>query len=489
MDLSRKIIILIYGRAFSFLISLAIPITLTRLLLKEDYGTYQQLVMIYSVIQAILLLGIPQSLLYYYPRNESEAHPLLVKQTWSIVGFSSLFVILASLGISEGMEILESEHHLQPFIFLIGIYTGIMLLVMPLQNLLVLEGKESLAMQCMIGFTVIDIIVLPSAAWLNPSTLGMVYGIIATAITKAAIVLVYIYLNYLNKAYVGNTFYKEQLAYGIPVGLTAMIYVINVNIDKYLVAMFFSTSVFGVYYLGSLWAPIFGWFTQSASQVITPRLSKAHKDNNLVEMRNLYNKSIEKLSFLFFPLTIFLILMAEPLIITMFTGKYEDAIPIFTIYMTLLPTYSFRIGWILMASGQTKFLLRLAIIVSVINIAFSYFLITNLEGDDRLLGIPFATVMVTWFSTFAIMYQSMHTLDVKIVDAYPWRKIFSILFISLISAAPLFMILSLDISEIYLLIISSLVYGVIFLYLTFRMEIWGETEIRLLNSFFSLKNS
>ena len=142
-----------------------------------------------------------------------------------------------------------------------------------------------------------------------------------------------------------------------------------------------------------------------------------------------------------------------------------------------------------MASGQTKFLLRLAIIVSVINIAFSYFLITNLEGDDRLLGIPFATVMVTWLSTFAIMYQSMHTLDVKIVDAYPWRKIFSILFISLISAAPLFMILSLDISELYLLIISSLVYGVIFLYLTFTMKIWGETEIRLLNSLFSLKNS
>ena len=67
MELSRKIIILIYGRAFSFLISLVIPIALTRLLLKEDYGTYQQLIMLYSIIQSILLLGIPQSLLYYYP--------------------------------------------------------------------------------------------------------------------------------------------------------------------------------------------------------------------------------------------------------------------------------------------------------------------------------------------------------------------------------------------------------------------------------------
>ena len=107
MELSKKILILIYGRAFSFLISLVIPIALTRLLLKEDYGTYQQLVMIYSVIQAILLLGIPQSLLYYYPRNGKETHPLLVIQTWSIVAFSSLFIILSSFGISEGIKIMD----------------------------------------------------------------------------------------------------------------------------------------------------------------------------------------------------------------------------------------------------------------------------------------------------------------------------------------------------------------------------------------------
>ena len=97
MELSKKILILIYGRAFSFLISLVIPIALTRLLLKEDYGTYQQLIMLYSIIQSILLLGIPQSLLYYYPRREKDKHPLLVKQTWSIVVCSSVFIISASL--------------------------------------------------------------------------------------------------------------------------------------------------------------------------------------------------------------------------------------------------------------------------------------------------------------------------------------------------------------------------------------------------------
>ena len=489
MELSRKIIILIYGRALSFLISLVIPIALTRLLLKEDYGSYQQLVMIYSIIQAILLLGIPQSLLYFYPRSEKENHSMLVKQTWSIVAFSSIFVVMATWGGSELMNNMFPEHHLQPFIFFIGVYTGIMLLVMPLQNLLVVEGKESLAMQCMIGFTLIDIIVLPSAAWINPSTLGMVHGIIATAILKAIVVLGYIYFNYLNKKHTGKSYYREQLAYGIPVGLTAMIGVINVNVDKYMVAMFFSTSIFGVYYLGSLWAPIFGWIVQSAGQVITPRLSKAHKDNNLTEMRDLYNQSVEKLSFLFFPLTIFLILIAEPLILTMFTEKFEDAVPIFTIYMILLPTYPFRIGWILMASGQTKFLLRLAILMSTINIFLSYYLITTLEGENRLFGIPFATVTVTWLSMFLISYQSISTLQLKISEVYPWKKIFSIIVISLLAGIPVIALLSLNLSDILLLIGSSVVYGLIFLYATYKLDIWGESELKLFNSFWNLKNS
>ncbi len=65
------------------------------------------------------------------------------------------------------------------------------------------------------------------------------------------------------------------MAYGIPVGLTAMIYVININIDKYMVGLFFSSSVFAAYYSGSLWAPMFGWITQSASQVVTPPTSSA----------------------------------------------------------------------------------------------------------------------------------------------------------------------------------------------------------------------
>ena len=483
MDLSRRAIILIYGRAFSFFLSLLIPVVLSRLLLKEDYGSYQQLIVIYSIVQAVLLLGMPQSLLYYFPRKEPEEHPLLIRQTWTILLLSALVVTSLFWIGAEMTKTYIPGNHLQPFIFLLGIYTGIMILVIPIQNLLIVESNESLAMRFMIGFTLIDILVLPTAAWYNPTTLGMVHGILTTATLKLVIVLSYVYTNYISKKIVGTPYYMEQITYGIPVGLTAMIYVINVNIDKYMVGLFFSSSVFAAYYLGSLWAPIFGWITQSVAQVVTPRLSKYHKENNLEEMRNLYRNAIQKLFTIFFPATIFLAIVAEPLIITLFTDNYSDTVPIFTIYLLLLPTYSFNLGWILMASRQTKFILRLAIFAATINAVLSYLLITNLEGDTRLLAIPFATVAVTWLVTITVMNKSMSTIKSKLIQTYPWNHIGKVILISIVCAAPIVGVSLLDLAHLVELMISAVLFGILFIFLSLKAKVIGDDEIKLVKSF------
>ena len=267
-----------------------------------------------------------------------------------------------------------------------------------------------------------------------------------------------------------------------------MIYVININIDKYMVGLFFSSSVFAVYYLGSLWAPMFGWITQSASQVIIPRMSKAHKNNNLLEIQELYSNSVEKLTFIFLPATVLLALIAKPLILTLFTENYEDTVPIFSIYLLLLPTYALNLGWILMASKQTNFLLRLAIFMSTINIILSYGFLTTLEGDNRLLGIPFATVIVTWISTMAVMYQSLKTLESTLSETYNWKKMATIGTISLISAIPVIGLLFLDLENKIFLISSIVIYGITFLFTSFKLKILNNSEIDLVKSFFPFKN-
>ena len=470
---------LIHGRAFSFLLSLLTPFFLTRILLKEDYGSYQQLVMIYTIVQAVLIFGMPQALLYYYPRKDTNEHPLLIKQTWIILVCSAL-IIMSLFWL--GSQIIDS-HHLKEYLILLGIYTSLMIFVMPIQNLLILEGKTGTAMWSMVLFAVIDVAILPTAAWLNPTTLGIIHGIVFTALLKFVMVLFHVYSTYFTKEISGTSYLKEQLTYGIPVGLTAMVYVINVNIDKYLVGLFFSSSVFAVYYLGSLWAPIFGWITQSAAQVVTPLMSKAHKEGKLSEIKDLYRSSISKLAFVFLPATILLIFIAEPLIVTLFTETYSDSVPIFMIYLILLPTYALNLRWILMASGQTKFLLKLALSMSIINIILSYWLLTTLEGDNRLLGIPFSTVLVTWISTIIVMNRSLVILKSSFLETYPVEEMWKIASVSALSVLPVILLSALELSNPLTLVLSIITFGIMFLTLSYKLKLIGDDEIKLVKSF------
>ena len=200
-------------------------------------------------------------------------------------------------------------------------------------------------------------------------------------------------------------------------------------------------------------------------------------------MLNLYRNAIEKLFTLFFPATIFLAIIAEPLIITLFTDNYSDAVPIFTIYLILLPTYAFNLGWILMASRQTTFILRLAAFAAIVNAILSYLLITNLEGDNRLLAIPFATVSVTWISTIVIMNKSVKTIDSKVSQAFPWNHIGKVILISIVCAAPIVGVSLLDLAHLVELMISAVLFGILFIFLSLKAKVIGDDEIKLVKSF------
>ena len=54
MPLVQRAVTLVYGRAAAFGLSLVIPVVLVRLLAQDEYGSYQQLVLLYATAQAFL---------------------------------------------------------------------------------------------------------------------------------------------------------------------------------------------------------------------------------------------------------------------------------------------------------------------------------------------------------------------------------------------------------------------------------------------------
>ena len=484
MDLSRQVVTLIYGRALAFGVSLLIPIALTRFLVEAEYGTYQELVLVYATLQVVLLLGLPRSLSYYFPRMGEAERPLLVRQTLELLGLMALVSVLLFGSSQLLLDRYLPHHHLQPYLGLLGVYTGLMLLVAPLQNLLVVEGRVRGAAWSMVGFGLVDVVVLPLSAYLEPTVWGILYGITLAAAIKAGVSLAYQLPRYMlgQGAAGGERFVSRQLAYSVPVGLAGMISLINVNIDKYLVSLFFSTADFAVYYIGSLWAMVFGWIALSTGQVVIPRLSAAHKRGATPEMAELRSGMARRMVLIFFPMAALLAVVARPLIEGLFTSSYSEAVPIFMIYLLVLPTRPFGYGEVLMASGQTGFLFRVVAAMAVINVCLSYALLKWLG----LIGLPWATVAVTWLATLLILARSNQTLELTLKRAYPWRYILLTLVVSVLAALPPLGLLLLGVEGWALLLGGTALFGAVFLALAWRLEVLGPGELRLLRSLVAL---
>ena len=426
MPLVQRAVMLVYGRAAAFGLSLVIPVVLVRLLAQDEYGSYQQLVLLYATAQAFLLLGVPHSLSYFFPRLGPGGHAQLLRQSLALLAMTGLLAIALGLG----AQLLLTDHPLQPYLGVLGLYTALMLLVAPLQNLLVVEGRERASALSIVGFVVVDIVVMPAAVWLWPDVWGILCGITVAATIKVAVSLGYAWRRYL-KYDGGRPFVRKQLAYGVPVGMLAMVSIINLNIDKYLVGLFFPVGAFAVYYIGALWAPVFSWTTQSVVQVVIPRLSAAHHQGDLAAMQKLRSRMASRMALVYFPLATLMAIIAQPLIELLFTSAYVGAVPVFTIYLLLLFNRPFSSGEVLMAAGRTRFLFRLALAIGLLNLGLSLLLLTRSELG--LLALPVATVTVSWISTFAILHSSNRELGVTARVAYSWYTLATIIASSMLA--------------------------------------------------------
>ena len=122
--------------------------------------------------------------------------------------------------------------------------------------------------------------------------------------------------------------------------------------------------------------------------------------------------------------------------------------------------------------------------MSIINIILSYWLLTTLEGDNRLLGIPFSTVLVTWISTILVMNRSLATIESNFFETFPVKEMWKIASVSALSVLPVILLSAFELSNSLTLVLSIISFAIMFLALSYKLKLIGENEIKLVKSFF-----
>ena len=337
ISLTAQGIWLLVAKIISFGLGILLPFLVVRYLPRDAVGVYKQAFLVILNGAAIIPLGFSMSAFYFLNREEKRremavANILVFNLLVGGLTFLALFLFPELLGrLFRDEEIVRLAPRIGLVIWL-WIFASF-LEVLPVANqeakiatLFIISSqftKTAMMIGAVVMFQTVDAIIL---AALIQSVLQ--------------IILLFIYISYkfprIFKQF-SVAFFWEQFAYAVPFGIAGVIYTLTVDIHYYFVGYHFSAAEYAVYAYGCFQLPLVGILSESAASILIPRMNELQSRSDLREMLILTVRAMRKLSFVYFPMYIFLVITAGTFVTTLFTSDFVESVPIFVINLTLLP--------------------------------------------------------------------------------------------------------------------------------------------------------
>lgn len=457
--LDKKVGIIFVSRAISIIAQMLALVILTRILSKENFSLIAFLLLTYSTVLTLGQLGLADSIFYFFHKLAPELRRALTLQTGRALFVISLFCAFILLIIQFSASLWGRELHglIWPFMLLVVLE----LPTLPMPNILIAidQTKDAGILNILVGITQLLALVLPlilgyPLAFVVYSLLG--YGALRFLFSG------YLFLKYFKTK--GPELPKgtllEQFKYSLPLSIAQIIWGLNRQIDKYVVAFFFTPVVFAEYIVGAWEIPLIGIIASSFASVLMPQLVSFHltgqKENLLVLWRN----SIQKVSVIVLPLVVLFLVVAEEFIVLLASEKYLPAVLPFRIYTVIIIQRVAVYNSLLKAIDETRAVTRAAIYLLLVNMVLNIPLLL-LFG---IVGPPIATLTANLFAGGYSLYKIKTKLNSTLNEVFPFPFYLRTLIIAAAAAIPtLFLKYQLDFSYQVNLAILTLCYFLVYL--------------------------
>lgn len=365
---------LLFAKVVGFGFSFLLPLLIVRFLTRDQVGLYREAFLIIMNAVAILPLGFSMSA-YYYLSREKERRGAAI---FNILAFNFVVGALACLTLFVYPQLLGNLFQSAEITSLapkIGVIIWIWVFSTFLETVAVANGEARTATAFIIFAQFSKTLLMTAAVVFFGTVESFLYAAIAQGVVQALILLFYLKSRF-PKFWTDfrPSFFIEQLKYAIPYGLIGFLWILQTDLHKYFVAHKFSEAEFGVYAYGCFQLPLIAILAESVTAVLIPKMSQLQAKGDREEMIRLTTRAMQKLSFFYLPLYVFLLITAQTLIITLFTENYLESLPIFLINLTILPFSILLTDPIFRAFQEFgRFLLGLRVLVLLVMISVLYF--------------------------------------------------------------------------------------------------------------------
>lgn len=414
-------VFLTVSKAMVSLIGLVTSMLLARFRTLDEYGTYSQIIMVVDLVSTIVMLGLPNSVNYFLAKADTDKERQKFLSVYVTISTILTIIIAVCLNLATPLII---EYFDNPLIttltYVFNIYPWSMIMIHSLSNVCVVYGKSSKLIYYSITHAIVNllIILVARAFQLNFDTYMIIY--MASMLTFAVFAVLWI------RKMAGGLrisidfkLIKEMFIFCIPMGLAAVVGTLNVELDKLVIANFFTTAEYAIFANAAKQLPV-TMLTDSLTAVLLPCIVRLMKKNNKASVVKVWGNAIN----ITFPIMCLiaggLFVFAPDVMSLFYSEKYAtpDGIGVFRVYSTILLLRFTYWGIVLNATGKTKLILYSSIASMVFNlvgnVAFYY-----LFG---FIGPAISTLIVIIIISVLQLYFTKKELGTTFAKVFPWKN-------------------------------------------------------------------
>ena len=383
-------------------------IVLARLLSQDDFGVAGYALIIINALNVLGSLGVGQALIYLKkdPRATDTAFwlGLSISLVLFVVTWLSAPLVGAFFEDARAIPVTRALSFSFPLFSLGYIHDILLRKELSFKSKFIPDFSKSLAK----GFFSILFALLGYGAW------SLIYGQLIGEIVAS--IAYWIVVPWRPSFYFSRDLARKLLSFGLNIVAVNAFSVLLNNADALFIGRFMGAAALGVYTLAfRIPDMLVMQFNALVSKVIFPFYAKMREDADNFKRGFLYTTKYTTLATL--PMGIGVAVVSRPLILTLFSEKWAEAIPVMqalAIY-TVIISLVYNAGDVYKAQGRPEILTRLTVVEAVLLLPALYFAITV---DGRIAAIGWARVFVALVITTLDLIIASRMLKVSFSDLF-----------------------------------------------------------------------
>jgi O-antigen/teichoic acid export membrane protein len=224
---------------------------------------------------------------------------------------------------------------------------------------------------------------------------------------------------------------RELFRFGIPLGATDIVSLLNNRLDRFLILLTFPDFMFAVYAAGAWQIPIVTTLPYLVGTALAPKMVEAFGDNRPRDALELWQRTIAKVSLIVVPVTLVFVVAAEEVVYLLFTPEYAQAAGVLRWYALLGVGRVAGFGIVIVAAGKPRYVLQAALFTLGSNIALSIPLLFTVGFVGPAMGTALTFVPMVVFYCWCISRAS----KIPMSEIFPLRRYLRVLAHALVGVA------------------------------------------------------